>query len=151
MVTINGVKATDSQSVSQKKENAPSINQVLDNMQKNYDNINYGAKVGIAEQKTPTSNGQNMGGILGMLGGGNDMLVSLMSMMMAGKNKGTKSFMKAQQQNLIKMLLKNSNNPMLEKILSIMPQNNFSGESKNQNIQQFPQIDTYIKTSDYNK
>lgn len=150
MVTINGVKATDSQSVSQKKENAPSINQVLDNMQKNYDNINYDAKVGIAEQKTPPPNGQ-MGGILGMLGGGNDMLVSLMSMMMAGKNKGTKNFMKAQQQNLIKMLLKNSNNPMLEKILSIMPQNNFTGESKNQTIQQFPQIDTYIKTSDYNK
>lgn len=150
MVTINGVKATDSQSVSQKKENAPSINQVLDNMQKNYDNINYGAKVGIAEQKTPTPNGQ-IGGILGMLGNGNDMLVSLMSMLMAGKNKGTKNFMKAQQQNLIKMLLKNSNNPMLEKILSIMPQNNFTGESQNQTIQQFPQIDTYIKTSDYNK
>lgn len=138
MILINGVKITnaDKQIEDLKK---PSINEILDKMQVNYNNINFenNKSVNIEKHEEQKVNNND-----------NNLLLTLLPLLL--NNKGDSAeILKTQQNELLHGLIKNLNNPLLEKIIDILPKLNkkpIKTEEKNEK----PKIESYIKTDEYN-
>ena len=164
MVKINGVKASgiDENSMHEIK---PSINQILERMDSNYRDIqsraqsmqnqNFGTSIFQGFQSS-NQNSEKVSTLntdantsLSTLGDGN-LLLTLLPALLSGKDK--KNIL-AFDNPIFKEILKKSNNPMLQKILEILPmisKNKTSKQSeKKDDVKQETKIDSYVKTDDY--
>jgi hypothetical protein len=158
MVIINGVKTetVSDYELSQKAQKKPSINEILDKMQNNYDSINGAQNVSTSAQSLGENNTAQdvsaMGGIFGASDDKNNLLMSLLPLIISGKGKNSASFIQSQQQQLVKQLIKSANNPLLEKFFELLPkfkQNAKTSETVETKKEE-PKIDSFVKTDEYN-
>ena len=146
MVKINGVKATSTTEV---KNVSPSINEVLDRMDNNFQarQIDY-------DKKVDNENKVDAFGFASNTDENSNLLLSILPLLLS---KDKKSFsLKNSQNEIIKLFLKKSNNPMLLKIFELLPKisNLNKTEIHTQNTesaQNNKSIDDFVKTDDYNK
>lgn len=165
MVKINGVKAKLTNEEILKKNSSPTMNQILDKMENNFHDIearaqntqsaNFSANPfqGIQNENvndavnTMNTSQNASGSILG----DNNILLTLLPLLSSGKDKVN---LFGADSPILKEIIKKTNNPMLQKILELIPaltkpkvskQNEEKLEEKNQT-----KIDSYIKTDDYN-
>lgn len=153
MITINGTKAEPTDTyIAEKQKNVLSIKQVLASMQQNYDNVNLGKAQALKNDDTNNSNG-----MLNLLTSGkdkNELLMSLLPLLLS-KNKTGIDSLSVGENDIMQNLLKNTNNPMLSKILEMIPKfkNLSSKKTKKQEevkpVNDSPKIDSFIKTSEY--
>ena len=150
MIKINGVtaKPTD-ESISEVK---PSINEVLERMNNNYEarqvHIQKSEQTANYENTFTEQNGSNSNSLFG-----NDLLLSLLPMLISNK----KANILSSDSPIFKELLKKINNPMLQKIFEMLP-NMFKKEAKAQsnsseteNKATKKDIDSFVKTDDYSE
>lgn len=153
MITINGTKAEPTDTyIAEKQKNVLSIKQVLASMQQNYDNVNLGKAQSLKNDDADDSNG-----MFNMLTNGkdkNELLMSLLPLLLS-KNKTGIDSLSAGENDIMQNLLKSTRNPMLSKILELIPKfkNLSSKGTKKQEyvkpVNDSPKIDSFIKTSEY--
>lgn len=149
MPTINGVKAEPTNKFKENiKTKNPSIKEVLERMQSNYDDINVKTN---SSQKTEEQTKESTTNPLNINLNKSDLLSSLLPMLLSNKTDNISNIFKNNKNNLLQSLLKTSNNPMLSKILELMPQLNKKIIPKNEenSKKQSPKIDSFIKTTEY--
>lgn len=165
MVKINGVNIANTQE--QKREHTPTINQILDMMENNYQSINNKQNNGrdFGGQTQGTSNQSYLQNYVATpqsteKAGVEDKSNLLMSILpaMLSQNKASNGLSK-QKDMLVKELLKNTQNPMLGKLFQLLPQlTSKNGLTSSQNSEspaeakkEVPKIDTFKKTDDYSE
>ena len=151
MVKINGVKATES---SQTEKNVlPSMNEILDRMENNFEarKINY-SNIDSSNLFNDTNNNQKVStfGNFDLGQQTNDLkpLLNILPMLLS-KDKSFKN----NQNEIIKMLIKKSNNPMLSKLFELLPKlskvKNAEAEIKNNETKKEKNIDDFVKAEDF--
>ncbi len=151
MVKINGVKATETSQT--EKKVMPSINEILDRMENNFEarKINY-SNIDSSNLFNDTNNNQKVS-TLGNFDLGqqtNDLkpLLNILPMLLS-KDKSFKN----NQNEIIKMLIKKSNNPMLSKLFELLPKlskvKNAEAEIKSNETKKEKNIDDFVKAEDF--
>lgn len=147
MILINGKEIENKNSSQEQTIKKPSINEILQKMQTNYDNQIYATKQQSTQpnsdaQPQTTSNTENQ----------NNLLLSVLPALLKQKQTPTVQTQDVDQNEILKTLLKNLNNPMLEKLFELLPL--FSKKTKAQqadigNKKSETKIDSLVKTDDY--
>ena len=153
MVTINGVKAQNLQAT-QNDDKKPTMNAILSKMQENYDQLTYSSqnsqtKVSNQSQNSnqtnqTTSQNINIENFTSMFQGENGILFELLPLLLS-KDKS-----KLSQEFMTKMLAK-SGNPMLSKLIAMLPKVNKNPiQSQTQKVDEpySPKIDDFVKTEE---
>ena len=150
MVLINGVKIDSKDERKEDLQKKPSINEILEKMQSNYNKINsvvvqsndFTKNYEEDSQKTST---------MGLSGGDNNLLLTLLPMLLNKSGDGT-AILQKEQNEIFHTLLKNLNNPLLEKLFELLP--NFKKPRKKAETsttkKEDPKIESFVKTEDYN-
>ena len=164
MIKINGVKATSVMET--QKEITPSINQILDKMENNFEarKVDYSQNNlnNIFDGSQNIDNSQNtnqysqkvnsLGSFNALQNGDNSNLLLSILPMMLSKDK-TSAFKKSQNE-IMKQMLKKINNPMLAKLFELMPKlaKATSAETQNANVEtnkKEKNIDEFVKAEDF--
>ena len=109
MILINGKKIEDKNQPQQQTAKKPSINEILQKMQNNYDN-----RVYATEQNSTQTNAQNQTENTNQNDNQNNLLLSILPALLKQKQGPTVQTQEVEQNDILKTLLKNLNNPMLE-------------------------------------
>ena len=150
MVLINGVKINNNEEKQSEQLKKPSINEILDKMQVNYNNMNYANNnqnvdiMANTESKQQTNNTNNSTD--------NNLLLSLLPLLLNNKSDSAE-ILKKEQNELLHTLIKNLNNPLLEKLFELLPKlskkSNIKKVETEEKIEK-PKIESYVKTDEYN-
>ena len=179
MVKINGVNATNNFELKKQNSAKPTIKEILDRMENNYQNIysvdtqNFSNKENTKNKfdelhkadtsNTGTSSNANiLSSLTNMLGenkninlpkenlGNDNLLLSILPMLLS-KNKNA-STLKTSENILFKQILKNSNNPRLMQIAELLPKiiSKKNIEAETtEEVDNTPTIESYTKTVDF--
>lgn len=150
MTLINGVKIESNNASSQNSQRQPTMNEVLNRMQNNYDNIN-SRNISTENTNDSSTNNNEVTNILGTAGGGKDSLIKSLLPMLMSANKTNES-PAIDSNKLIDMIVKNTNNPNISKLLELMPlisKNKTKTQSKEDSTTEKPKINSFVKTDDY--
>lgn len=160
MVKINGIKATETSSI--EKEISPSINEILDRMENNFEarKVDYSKSgtTGIFDgfdnpNNVNTYNKVNTLWSNGTTQTGNDSSNLLLNILPMLLSKDKNSYFKNSQNEIIKQLLKKTNNPMLLKLFELMPklakEKNTETENTKAETKKEKNIDDFVKAEDY--
>lgn len=147
MVYINGVKITSAEEKTTEQTKKPSINEILDKMQLNYNNVNYSA--GQTENNLHGEQKPEQVSVLSKQSGDNSLLLSILPLLL---NKGNNAeVLKSQQDELMHTLIKGLNNPLIEKLFELMPKVSKKTTKKveAESTKKEPAIDSFVKTDEY--
>ena len=146
MVKINGVKANNIFDIDTKKQKKPTLNQILDKMEDNYQNVNiqsnsnnfdkqntYQNSSGKNYENQNNTNSNLFSNLIGNLTQNdnttsamsfdenqtenNNLLMSVLPLMLNNKGKNIKN----SQELIFKEMIKNSNNPRLAQLVKLLP------------------------------
>ena len=159
MAIINGVKINNTKDERQTDAiKKPSINEVLEKMQVNYNNLNnyyiQSNNVSVMSNTEPkeqtSSTNTNSSSI------DNNILVSLLPLLLNNKSNGASTeTVKKEQNELFHALIKNLNNPLLEKLFELLPTLSKKNSVKKVEVESVkknePKIDSFVKTDEYNQ
>ena len=169
MVKINGVKAANTLELESQKVSA--LNQILDKMESNFEYINsntnkkqnfeyqkysnekYGNQSFDVDGNQNQNISNNSYSSNTFQGDKSNLIMSVLPALLS-KNKGA-NFLFDEKNILIKELLKNSKNPMINKLFELMPKLANKNISSSQSIEtekaqkKLPAIDSFVKTEDY--
>ena len=159
MAIINGVKINNTKDEIQTDAiKKPSINEVLEKMQVNYNNLNnyYSQSNNVSvmsntEPKEQTSSANTNSSSID-----NNILVSLLPLLLNNKSNGASTeTVKKEQNELFRALIKNLNNPLLEKLFELLPTLSKKNSVKKVEVESVkknePKIDSFVKTDEYNQ
>ena len=164
MIKINGTPANALQQQKQEKL-APTLSQILDRMESNYNYINYANTQSLNLSEKQEGNKKNVQNDLDFaynktspngdtvsaqnFDDKNSVLLSILPSLL-NKSSGEK-----EKNILIGELLKNSKNPTLAKLMEVLPKLTNINKAKTSvqqqalPVHQQPKIDSFIKTDDY--
>ena len=149
MVTINGVKVSnDNQRQENQIQKTPSINEILDKMQNNYNNLNYPdtQKISVLSNTETEANTNNNN-----LNNDNNLLLSILPLLL-NKSGNQADILKSEQNKIFQSMIKSLNNPLLEKIFELLPKLNKKTSVKKVEVESKKNessIDSFVKTSNY--
>ena len=145
MIKINGIKASILNDETEKFNSTPSINEILDRMENNFVARNSNQKVEKLDDVNSQNIFQNNSNFFDNknIFGENNLMFDLLPLLLTSKTK------KIDSSVLIKHILKKSSNPMLQKIVDILPKIAESQKSKDdENEKKEVKIDSFVRTND---
>lgn len=153
MVKINGVKATETSEI--EKDVSPSINEILDRMENNFEarKVNY-SKVNSNSIFDGANNSQKVSTLNNFSVSQNEddsnIFLNILPMLLS-KDKSIN--LKKNQNEIIKMLIKKTNNQMLLKLFELMPKlskaKNTETENEKNKTEKVQNIDDFVKAEDF--
>ncbi len=160
MIKINGVKASIMNDETEKLNTTPSINQILERMDNNYQarNVNINQMSNFQNLNSQNIHNQNVSIQLneqnanfGNLFDGNSIFSVLLPILLTGNKKVN---LLGSDSPILKEILKRTNNPMIQKILELLPKlnENKKNETKTDSHKEKKQeakIDSYVRTDEF--
>ena len=170
MIKINGVKARNNFELKKQNIIKPTIKEILDRMENNYQNINnvdsqnfnYNKEIK-NQNESAKSNTNVLNSLSNMFNpnkntytpseniGGDNLILSILPMLLS-KNKNTNS-LKNTENLIFKEILKNSNNPKLMQLAELLPKilnkKSIETETTEQEVKDIPNIESYTKTTEF--
>lgn len=147
MAIVNGKKIEVQDTNNQSKQ--PSINEILDRMQNNYDTINVSSSNFSNTNKKQTEN-SNVTSTANA--GDKDSLIMSILPMLLSKNNDKVSTSSFDSNKLLEILLKDNPDPMIKKLLELMPlltKKSSPAQTESNKKSENTKISSFVKTDDY--